>query len=1135
MHRFRLIGVPQLLAADGGGGRLERRDAALLAVLLLDGPQSRSKLAGLLWPNVSAERARNSLRQRLHRLRRACGVELVDDTGALALRAGIVEPFESALAALRADPEAPVGGLLDGMVYDAESELDAWLHLRREHWRRSLRDRLSSLAEGLQQQGEWAAALRHARRLIREDEAIETSHLLLMRMLYASGDASGALLAYGDAARALAASVAAPPGPALTSLRALALECVQAEHDTLPMQTLPDSLLRPPRLIGRDLERQRMALALARGRVVAIVGEAGMGKSRLLQEVARVRGWPEPVAARLGDAELPYALITRCLQSWQRSLALPSGEALRELQSLLGAAHPGAAAQPSAAVSPARILATLERTIDDWRRAPSAGPFRLEALAIDDLHLADAASLQLLLSLAADGRAEGPGWIVALLQDELPEVLARWYRRVDPRQVERIVLVELDEAGVFGLLDSLQLPGLDARLWTAPLRAHAGGRPFDLLDVLMDLHARGLRDFSIVPDLTTDAPRRREATARQMRRLDDTTRALVQVAAVAGPDFGVELAAAVIGQPCAVLASRWRVLERAGLFSGEGFADDRVREVAVAELPDVVARALHRQVAHWLEGGGAQPPHASAARIAAHWQAGADGERAAPAFEAAACEARQRGANLEERQALEAAAAAYRTIAQPAALDRARDCDARRVHALLRDDRQEQALALAETLVIGAQTDRARDTALEARALARLQADAFAPALADARELLDRPRDSGAGRLRLLAAQHGAVALRRIDRPLDGVSMMEAERAGIGQLDEAERLQWMTEYAATLEHAGRRRDGLAVIRQVASDAESRHRWAAAGEAWASMAHALEQLNRVREGLQAARRAVACAGRAGSGHVGRSMPEVQLAGGLRDLGEFREYLPLARRLPGTLREAGHDAWALGLEDDLAIAWAWLGRFDLAHRALTPLGHDATPLMRVARLLTQARLLRLQPVPDGRRARALVERAGPLAEVLSGRLCAPLDLKMAFERARGDISSVALDELARIESQAHAREMLALAAQARFARLELLIGLGRGAESRAVARDVLSGADAEGIPPGIYAPELWWRVATTLQTSAAGEDADAAGRAWRQAREWILDRVLPQLPEEHRSSFLGRNAVNAAVLQGTRLPA
>ena len=75
---LQLVGEPRLLHADGTSGALEPKDALLLAYLALEGPTPRRVLAALLWPDVDVERARANLRQRLFRLRRALGRDLLE-------------------------------------------------------------------------------------------------------------------------------------------------------------------------------------------------------------------------------------------------------------------------------------------------------------------------------------------------------------------------------------------------------------------------------------------------------------------------------------------------------------------------------------------------------------------------------------------------------------------------------------------------------------------------------------------------------------------------------------------------------------------------------------------------------------------------------------------------------------------------------------------------------------------------------------------------------------------------------------------------------------------------------------------------------------------------------------------------
>ena len=95
VFHLRLLAVPALVRGDGVLIALERKDAALLALLAVDGPTSRSRAAALLWPDAESQKARNSLRQRLFRLRRAAGSDIVEESAALALASGVVHEFES--------------------------------------------------------------------------------------------------------------------------------------------------------------------------------------------------------------------------------------------------------------------------------------------------------------------------------------------------------------------------------------------------------------------------------------------------------------------------------------------------------------------------------------------------------------------------------------------------------------------------------------------------------------------------------------------------------------------------------------------------------------------------------------------------------------------------------------------------------------------------------------------------------------------------------------------------------------------------------------------------------------------------------------------------------------------------------
>ncbi len=76
--RLVLLGLPRLTRDDPASSlRLSTKDAALLAVVALDGPVAAEHVAALIWPAVDARKADTSLRQRLFRLRRECGANVV--------------------------------------------------------------------------------------------------------------------------------------------------------------------------------------------------------------------------------------------------------------------------------------------------------------------------------------------------------------------------------------------------------------------------------------------------------------------------------------------------------------------------------------------------------------------------------------------------------------------------------------------------------------------------------------------------------------------------------------------------------------------------------------------------------------------------------------------------------------------------------------------------------------------------------------------------------------------------------------------------------------------------------------------------------------------------------------------------
>ncbi len=300
---LQLLGAP-FVSVGGQRLSLTATDALLLAWLALEGPSSRERLAALLWPASSAEAARNALRQRLFRLRKQLGRELVEGTLLLGLAPGVAHDLAGADALLGdlSAPESP--------------ELDAWLAGRRAALRAQARRAQEAQINALEAAGDAAAALPLAQALLAAEPLSEAAHRRVMRLHYLGGDRAAAMLAFDRCEEVLKHEVGAAPSPETLALLATIEQSapLDATAATAARSLLPAAVLRPPRLIGRDSELAVLQRGLDAGHVVVLTGEAGMGKSRLLQALAAARAGVLHASGRPGDSLVPYATIARALR-----------------------------------------------------------------------------------------------------------------------------------------------------------------------------------------------------------------------------------------------------------------------------------------------------------------------------------------------------------------------------------------------------------------------------------------------------------------------------------------------------------------------------------------------------------------------------------------------------------------------------------------------------------------------------------------------------------------------------------------------------------------------------------------------------------------------------------------------------
>ncbi|HUL66793.1 MAG TPA: AAA family ATPase [Burkholderiaceae bacterium] len=608
--RLLLRAAPVCVLPDATTHKLEIKDALLLAFLAIEGSAARELLAERLWPRADAARSRANLRQRLMRLRRQVGVELVTGVPLAKLADGVVHDLEAGSEIL-----APIAA-------DEAEGLAGWLHAARLARRSRRIEELAAAAARAEAAGEIAAALDCAQTLLAVDRVSEHAHRRVMRLHYLRGDNAAARAAYARCAEVLERELGARPAQETEALlRQIESGQLAAGASRGP---LPITLLRPPTLIGREAPRKRLEEAWRDGRTLLLTGEAGMGKSRLLEEfVAQLPG-VVLVSARPGDRALPLALLARLVR--QTSNRLPQ-IAQRPEHAELTRALPGATERLEGA-RPRRIGALLGALLDD---------VALTGFVIDDLQWADVASLDALREARGFDHLARVRWGFASRPPEDEEGAQRIAAVQADTAAETIALAPLDADMLRELLASLLIEPGDAGLAVQRLLAKVGGNPLFVLELLRQLHGAG-GDWSriVVP------PRLTDLLDRRLHALSENAVMLARVAAIAGTDFSAEIAEAVTGLGTLALADPWHELEDAQLLRATSFTHDLALAAVQRSIPESIAARLHAKVAARLERTAADP-----ARIARHHLAAGQQQQAAPFLHAAARRAWQAGCARE--------------------------------------------------------------------------------------------------------------------------------------------------------------------------------------------------------------------------------------------------------------------------------------------------------------------------------------------------------------------------------------------------------------------------------------------------------------------------------------------------------
>ena len=386
-----------------------------------------------------------------------------------------------------------------------------------------------------------------------------------------------------------------------------------------------------------------------------MAGEAGIGKTALVEHVLT-----EYQRAGSGKAQREVAAADRLvLRGRAAELDSAAYQPVAELLRPALARVPGPVPGTLAVVLPELGSPPTEVSIPAIAEAAcamlvTAAAGGLAVAFIDDLQWADQATLDLLPALA-DAACGKPVLLVACYRnDELPRqhrlrpVRAELRRR---RQLAEINLAPLDAAAVRAMLAALLGAAPEPSLTTA-VAGRADGIPFAVQELAFALRDTGRltyhdpalaadtaasRDQAMMPagpvvGLAGSADAAvpdgvREAVLLRTGRLRPAERSLLEAAAVAGPEFDVDVAAELAGLPAwsDLLAGTGLVTEAAG--PRAAFRHALTRDAIYADIPWSRRRDLHRQLAHRLAAAGR-----SHGLVAAHLLAARDLDEAREAL-----------------------------------------------------------------------------------------------------------------------------------------------------------------------------------------------------------------------------------------------------------------------------------------------------------------------------------------------------------------------------------------------------------------------------------------------------------------------------------------------------------------------
>ncbi|SEL82928.1 DNA-binding transcriptional activator of the SARP family [Roseateles sp. YR242] len=611
---IRLLGEAECRTEDGTVTRItDARVATLLAMVALEGGIPRTRAADLFWPQ-SGSTARTNLRVLLHRIQKTFDLKLFTS-------GDVIELSPHITVDLHAPDSRWVQGCLESgplglrllsslELPEGLTEAGAWLAAARGQVEQRLTRSLIAWFERAGEAGDLSQAMALAEVLIGLNPLSEVGYQELMKALVAKGDRSAALAVFERCRKELHEQLGTHPSRTTVELHRQILRS-RAEGQTDAAAA---------RLVQREAEIEQITSAISRRRIVIVEGPSGMGKSALLRHVANERG---DIYWRITehDSARPFATFHRAaVHLIERARARPdhNPDDLAVAERFLERLGPSAARDSRDSrdnLTPGSTRSLVQSAIDIIQLTK---PGRNFAIMVDDLHLCDDESLEVLSTMITDSGELMP-WCDFVLA----------YRPMRARRRVRALCEKLAASGRLKLVQPAALTAAsvhrmlaeDGMPLPAPLVDEAvrlsGGTPAILMGLLQACHDHGGLDGMPTPAM-------RSMLLQRLNSCSSTAEGVARLASVAGASFSVRMASDITGLSSWRVAEKWNELLLAGVFDAKGFAVPLLETVVYESVPETVRQFMHGEVAAVLERHGA-----TAGELAHHWRMASDMTRAA--------------------------------------------------------------------------------------------------------------------------------------------------------------------------------------------------------------------------------------------------------------------------------------------------------------------------------------------------------------------------------------------------------------------------------------------------------------------------------------------------------------------------